>query len=72
MWVTSTTTSFRRTASYSIDRAEFADAKATQAYAQLHTRKEMMYVRGENGTYTSMLDTGIAICGISCVQFITG
>jgi hypothetical protein len=25
---------------------------------------------GENGTYTTMLDTGIAVCSISRVQFI--
>jgi hypothetical protein len=32
----------------------------------------IFYVRGENGTYTAMLDTGIAVSSISRVQFITG
>jgi len=42
-------------ASYSIDRAEFANPKG-----------------GENGTYTAMLDAGITVCSISCIQFVTG
>jgi hypothetical protein len=29
------------------------------------------YVRGENSTYTTMLDTGIAVSSISRVEFIT-
>ena len=40
------------------------------------TRKKpcMCDVRSENGTYTvtAMLDTGIAVSCIGCVQFITG
>jgi len=46
--------------------------KLHRLYTQLHTRKETQYIRGENGTYTTMLDTGIAVCSISCVQFIAG
>jgi hypothetical protein len=30
------------------------------------------YTRGKNGTNAAMLDTGIAVSSISCVQFITG
>jgi len=33
----------------------------------MHTEKCINYVRGENGTYTTVLDTGIAVGGISCV-----
>jgi hypothetical protein len=31
-------------------------------------------IRGENGTYTvaAMLNTGIAVCSVSGIQFITG
>jgi len=66
--------SSRRTASYSIDCAEFPDAKATVCYGQLPARNETLiyYVRGENGTYTTMLDTGIAVSSISRVEFIAG
>ena len=32
----------------------------------------MYFLRGEDGAYTTMFDTGIAISGISCVEFITG
>lgn len=46
--------------------------KLHRHYTQLHTRKETLYIRGENGTYTTMFDAGIAVCSISCVQFIAG
>jgi len=34
-------------------------------------KHRIYYVRGENGTYTTMLDTGIAVSSISRVEFIT-
>ena len=46
--------------------------KLHRLYTQLYARKETLYIRSENGTYTTMLDTGIAVCSISCVQFIAG
>jgi hypothetical protein len=71
-WWSITITSSRRTTSYPIDCAEFPDAKATEGYGQLPAMKHCIYyVRGENSTYTTMLDTGIAVSSISRVEFIT-
>jgi hypothetical protein len=42
--------------------------------AQTEEKRRICDIRGENGTYTvaAMLNTGIAVCSVSGIQFITG
>ena len=65
----------RRTASYPIHCTEFPNTKAigkVQLFACPPAMKHRIYyVRGENSTYTTVFDTGIAVSSISRVQFIT-